>query len=120
MYLTVQMLSNYLKLYDIWTLFENAYYKAKEPAQPAEMPYSAYIGRYTHSGAAQKKGLCTELTEPSSQVPPLASHASQLHPRTKLSPAQYQFLSISTPVLPGYICGYSIFAQCFYFDFILD
>ena len=57
MYHTVQMLSNYLKLYDIWTLFENAYYKAKEPAQPAEMPYSAYIGRYTHSGAAQKKGL---------------------------------------------------------------
>ena len=57
MYHTVQMLSNYLKLYDIWTLFENAYYKAKQPAQPAEMPYSAYIGRYTHSGAAQKKGL---------------------------------------------------------------
>ena len=53
MYLTVQMLSNYLKLYDIWTLFENAYYKAKEPAQPAEMPYSAYIG--THIAGLRKK-----------------------------------------------------------------
>ena len=80
---------------------KNAYYKAKEPAQPAEMPYSAYIGRYTHSGAAQKKRT-TELTEPSSQVPPLASHASQLHPRTKLSPAHYQFFYNFNSGLPGY------------------
>ena len=70
MYLTVQMLSNYLKLYDIWTLFENAYYKAKEPAQPAEMPYSAYIGRYTHSGAAQKKDYRANRTVKSS--PPIS------------------------------------------------